>query len=156
MEYLLSGIESVFPSVRQARIQSAWAGIRPTLYQYGPSEDALPREHAVADHARDGVPGFYSLLGGKLASYRLQSEEASDLIARALGNTEPCRTYLMPLPGGESRPDPVELARLHGFPAWVSGSACPARHAALQAPRPFSPRRMMSPGCAGCSAPASR
>jgi glycerol-3-phosphate dehydrogenase len=129
VEYLLCGIESVLPEVRRARIQSAWAGIRPTLFEYGPTEEALPREHAVVDHSGDGVPGFYSLLGGKLASYRLQSEEASDLIAHALGNTEPCRTHLLPLPGGESRPDPAELGRAHGFPAWVA-ERCVYRHGA--------------------------
>jgi glycerol-3-phosphate dehydrogenase len=129
VEYLLTGIESVLPEVRQARITNAWAGIRPTLYEYGKPEDALSREHAIVDHAADGVPGFYSLLGGKLASYRLQSEEMSDLIARALGNSELCRTHLLPLPGGESRPEPAELAKAHGFPAWVA-ERCIYRHGA--------------------------
>jgi glycerol-3-phosphate dehydrogenase len=120
VEYLVSGIESVFPGVRGARIQNAWAGIRPTLYAYGTPEEALSREHAVVDHAADGAPGFFSLLGGKLASYRLQAEEVSDLIARQLGNAEPCRTHVLPLPGGESRPDPEQLAAAHGVPAWVA------------------------------------
>jgi glycerol-3-phosphate dehydrogenase len=129
VEYLLGGIESVFPGVRQARITNAWAGIRPTLFEYGKEEDALSREHAVVDHAQDGVPGFYSLLGGKLASYRLQSEEMSDLVAHALGNSEPCRTHLLPLPGGETRPAPEELARAHGVPPWVA-ERCIYRHGA--------------------------
>ncbi len=133
VEYLLTGIESVLPGVRQARISSAWAGIRPTLYEYGQTEDALSREHASVDHGPAGVPGFYSLLGGKLASYRLQSEEMSDLIAHALGNHEPCRTHLLPLPGGESRPDPIALAEATGFPPWVA-ERCVYRHGAAAEP----------------------
>ncbi|MHB1847286.1 MAG: FAD-dependent oxidoreductase [Deltaproteobacteria bacterium] len=130
VEYLLQGIEHVFPRVREARILRAWAGVRPTLYRYGPSEDALSRDHELVDHAKDGVPGFYSLLGGKLASYRIMAEETTDALCQALGRTEPCRTHLEPLPGGERLPDAGELAREHGVPEWVAGR-CIYRHGQL-------------------------
>jgi glycerol-3-phosphate dehydrogenase len=130
VQYLLQGIASVFPSVRQARILRAWAGIRPTLFEYGPNEEDLSREHAALSHAGEGVPGFYSLLGGKLASYRAMSEEMTDLVCRDLGCNEPCRTHLEPLPGGESLPDASALAVEHRFPEWVVGR-CIYRHGAL-------------------------
>ena len=38
-------------------------------------------------------------IGGKLASYRLFSEEMSDIAARRLGVEVTCRTHLTPLPG---------------------------------------------------------
>mgnify|MGYP002139870886 CR=1 FL=1 len=73
------------PRVREARIIGTTVGARPTIYKYGPTEDALSREHEIVDHAKDGAPGLYSLLGGKLASYRLFAQEATDVIAPALG-----------------------------------------------------------------------
>ncbi len=125
--YLLQGIEHVFPAVREARIVRAWAGVRPTLWGYGPYEDALSRDHRLVDHSEEGVPGFWSLLGGKLASYRVMAEETADAICRQLGRGEPCRTHLEPLPGGESVPDVPLLAREHGVSEWVA-SRCVYRH----------------------------
>ncbi|HUB07276.1 MAG TPA: FAD-dependent oxidoreductase [Myxococcales bacterium] len=130
VEYLLQGIESIFPTVRQARILRAWAGVRPTIYKYGANEDALSREHELIDHSRDGAPGLYSIIGGKLASYRIISEEITDALCRALGRSAPCRTHLEPLPGGEATPDVAELAREHGFPEW-SADRCVYRHGKL-------------------------
>jgi glycerol-3-phosphate dehydrogenase len=77
----------------------------------------------VCDHAADGVPRFYSLLGGKLASYRAMAEETTDLIARELGNPEPCRTHLLPLPGGDGIPAAKELAAECGISEIAAGRA---------------------------------
>jgi len=133
VEYLVTSIAHVMPSVRDARILCAWAGVRPTLYDYGPNEDELSRDHEVRDHAADGVPGFYSVLGGKLASYRAMAEEATDVIARALENTEPCRTHLLPLPGGDGLPAAAELAAANDVSELAAGRAI-FRHGNL-APR---------------------
>ncbi|MDQ3266837.1 MAG: FAD-dependent oxidoreductase [Myxococcota bacterium] len=116
VEYLLQGIESAIPSIRQARILRAWAGIRTTLYEYGTMEDDLSREHAVFDHAAEGAPNFLTLIGGKLASYRIQSEELTNLVGRRLGNERDCRTHQEPLPGGESHPNVADLAREYRIP----------------------------------------
>jgi glycerol-3-phosphate dehydrogenase len=130
VEYLIESIAYIVPSVRQARVLSAWAGVRPTLYDFGPTEDALSREHEVIRHDAAGVPNFYSLLGGKLASYRIQSEELTDLLARDLGNAEPCRTHLLPLPGGESLPAASDVARAYGV-AEIAASRAIYRHGAM-------------------------
>ena len=45
VRYLVQGVARVFPSVRAARAIGTYAGVRPTLYAYGPNEDALSREH---------------------------------------------------------------------------------------------------------------
>src|SRR5205085_11385430 len=50
VEYLLQAVEHTFPSVRSARVLRAWAGVRPTLFAYGPLEDALSRHHHISDH----------------------------------------------------------------------------------------------------------
>jgi len=121
VEYLLEGIESVFPRVREARIVNAWAGVRPTLYRRGPYEDDLSREHEVFDHElRDRLPGFLSIAGGKLASYRLMAEEAVNLVCLKLGRVSPCRTHQVPLPGGERGVDAEGLAREYGVPLFAA------------------------------------
>jgi glycerol-3-phosphate dehydrogenase len=122
VEYLLEGVESLLPSVRRARVTRAWCGLRTTLYEYGKNEDALSREHQLLDGAAGGAAGLLSLVGGKLASYRAQSEEATDRIVALLGrgaDAGPCRTHEAPLPGGEEVPDPAALAREHGVAAPV-------------------------------------
>jgi glycerol-3-phosphate dehydrogenase len=114
VEYLLEGVASLVPGVRQARVSRAWWGLRTTLYGYGVNEDALSREHEILDHAAEGADGLFSIVGGKLASYRAQSQEAADLIVRRLGrNAPPCRTHEEPLPGGEAVPDVERLAAAH-------------------------------------------
>ncbi len=111
-EYLLEGAASLVPPVRRARITRAWCGLRTTIYAYGPNEDALSREHQLLDGAASGAAGLLSLVGGKLASYRAQAEEATDRILDLLGRPRiPCRTHLEPLPGGDEVPDPTILAK---------------------------------------------
>ena len=100
VEYLLQGVEQTFPTIRQYPIIQTTVGCRATLYEYGKSEDALSREHVVVDHADDGADGFYSIAGGKLASYRVMAEETTDVIARKLGNHAECQTAKVPMPGG--------------------------------------------------------
>lgn len=116
VRYLVEGIESVVPSVRDARIIGTTVGApRPTLYAYGGTEDALSREHEVIDHAAHGAKGLYSLIGGKLASYRLFAQEAADVIAPALGVNAACTTHKRPLPGGDARVDARAFAEKSGI-----------------------------------------
>jgi glycerol-3-phosphate dehydrogenase len=111
VEYLLEGAASLVPGVRAARLTRAWCGLRTTLYAYGPNEDDLSREHQLHDGTADGLAGLLSFVGGKLASYRAQAEEATDrimdLLRRPRGR---CRTHEVPLPGGDEVLDPVALA----------------------------------------------
>ena len=112
IEYLLDGIQPVFPAIRSARMIRSWSGVRPTIYSRGVYEDNLSREHEILDHeTRDGVKGVVSLIGGKLASYRVMSQEVADLIAGRLKNQNPCITHVKPLPGGENLPDVATLAK---------------------------------------------
>jgi glycerol-3-phosphate dehydrogenase len=99
--YLCEAIARVVPAVRTARAIGTWGGVRPTLYEWGMHEDALSRDHRIVDHAQHGAPGFFSMLGGKLASYRLFAEEMSDVVALRLSKREKCQTHSLPLPGGE-------------------------------------------------------
>ena len=119
VEYLLRGVEHMVPRVREARVVRAYVGVRPTLYAYGKMESDLSRDHLILDHSGQGAPGLLSMIGGKLAAYRLMSQEAVDRLEDALGRPRtPCRTHCTPLPGGDEIPDAVELARRYRTPLW--------------------------------------
>ncbi len=110
VEYLLQAVERVFPNIRRYRLLRAFAGVRPTLFSYGGMESSLSRDHQIFDHSQEGAPGLLSMGGGKLAAYRMMSEEATDRIAEILGEGSSCHTHDTPLPGGEERPKPKALA----------------------------------------------
>ncbi len=110
VRYLIQGIARIFPSIASARAIGTWAAVRPTLYRWGPNEDSLSRDHAVVDHAPDGAPNLYSMIGGKLASYRLFAQEMSDRIAATLAPSSTCSTHTKALPGGDRVPDALLVA----------------------------------------------
>ena len=110
VRYLIQGIAKVFPAVTEGRAIHTWAGVRPTLYAYGPHEDALSRDHQVIDHTEHGAPGLYSMVGGKLASSRLFAEEMTDALARRFKIGASCATHRSALPGGDEVVEPVALA----------------------------------------------
>lgn len=104
VRYLRQAGARILPAVARARAIGTWAGVRPTLFAWGPPEDALSRAHRIVDHAAHGAPGLYSMLGGKLASYRLFAEEMTDVVAARIGGAGPCRTATAPLPGAMADP----------------------------------------------------
>jgi glycerol-3-phosphate dehydrogenase len=120
VRYLFEAIERVFPAVREARAIGTWGGVRPTLHAWGVNEDALSREHEIVDHARHGADGLYSMIGGKLASYRAFAEEMTDLLARRFGLEAACQTHLVSLPGGEDSVDPMALVERGGMEAMTA------------------------------------
>jgi glycerol-3-phosphate dehydrogenase len=115
VRYLQAGIARTFPLIRSARAIATWAGVRPTLYDYGPNEDKLSREHMIVDHREDGAPGIYSMIGGKLASYRLFAEELTNGLAHDLARGTRCRTHEVHLPGGEKTESDIDLALTFGI-----------------------------------------
>lgn len=129
VRYLFQAVERVFPAIRQARSIGTWGGVRPTLYEWGPGEDELSRDHRVVDHATEGADGLYSMVGGKLASYRLFAEAMTDVVARRLGSELPCQTHSLTLPGGEEQIDPMRLVLEGGMEA-VTATRLEYRHGA--------------------------
>lgn len=129
VRYLFEAVARVFPEVAGARAIGTWGGVRPTLYSWGVNEDALSREHEIVDHAAHGADGLYSMIGGKLASYRVFSEEMTDVIAARLGVEARCRTHVSPLPGGDEQVDPMLLVKRGGMEA-VTATRLEYRHGA--------------------------
>lgn len=129
VRYLMQAVESVFPAIRSARAIGTWGGVRPTLWGWGTNEDELSREHEIVDHGAQGADGLYSMIGGKLASYRMFAEQMTDVVARRLGNHNACRTHTAPLPGGEASVDPMRLVVDGGMEA-VTATRLEYRHGA--------------------------
>ncbi|MFL6337174.1 MAG: glycerol-3-phosphate dehydrogenase [Pyrinomonadaceae bacterium] len=97
--YLLRETNRVLPSARltQADVLYTYSGVRPLPRVAGGRESGITRRHFIKPA---NVRGLYSVVGGKLTTYRALAEGAVDLIFRTLGRTSPpCRTSAEPLPG---------------------------------------------------------
>lgn len=119
----------------KTRILRAYSGVRPLVASDDdPSGRNVSRGIVLLDHAeRDGLDGFITITGGKLMTYRLMAEWATDAVCRKLGNTRPCTTADLALHGSQN---PLKLpcvksspacpaARFCGLSSWRS-HACPA------------------------------
>ncbi len=92
------------PSLASTRVLRAYAGVRPLVASDSdPSGRSISRGIVLLDHeTRDGIGGFISITGGKLTSYRLMGEMATDLVCRKLNVSKKCSTASQPLPGSEN------------------------------------------------------
>lgn len=93
----------IAPVLAYTRILRAYAGVRPLVAaDNDPSGRSISRGIVCLDHAtRDGLEGFITITGGKLMTYRLMAEWATDLACKKLGRDVKCRTAEVPLPGSE-------------------------------------------------------
>jgi glycerol-3-phosphate dehydrogenase len=82
---------ALLPALKGVRIIRAFSGIRP-LPGSGGGRD-LSRGFRI--HEQDGV---LTVAGGKLTTYRLIAEQASDAVMRLLGERGQCRTKTTALP----------------------------------------------------------
>jgi glycerol-3-phosphate dehydrogenase len=103
IDVLLEEGTKLAPIMANARVLRAYAGVRPLVAVDGDTTGRnISRGIVLLDHAeRDGMDGFITITGGKLMTYRMMAEWATDLIAKKLGNTQPCTTHTKPLPGSE-------------------------------------------------------
>lgn len=104
VDLLLSEGEKLAPALATTRILRAYAGVRPLVASDDdPSGRNISRGIVLLDHeTRDGVPGFATITGGKLMTYRLMAEWATDLACKKLGVDKACVTKDEPLPGSRS------------------------------------------------------
>ena len=99
VEYLLRETNRVLPSARLTRddVLYTYSGVRPLPRINEGVEGGITRRHFIKPSR---VRGLFSIVGGKLTTYRALAEGAVDLIHRALGKTPPpCQTADVPLPG---------------------------------------------------------
>ncbi len=84
------------PKLAECRPIRAYASVRPLVRNQGESRRAS-RSYQIYEHTDDGLDNFFSIVGGKLTTYRSMAEHLSDLLAGELGTTDPCRTAVEPL-----------------------------------------------------------
>lgn len=105
VELLLSEGMKLAPSLGSTRILRAYAGVRPLVASDDdPTGRSISRGIVLLDHEkRDGLAGFITITGGKMMTYRLMAEDATNLACEKLGINKPCTTATTPLPGSEPK-----------------------------------------------------
>ena len=131
VDLLLREGEKLSPLLARTRILRAYAGVRPLVASDDdPSGRTVSRGIVLLDHAtRDGMEGFITITGGKLMTYRLMAEWATDLICKKIGNDGKCRTAEIPLPGSTESREEVDR-KTRNKPITQRRSSI-ARHGAL-------------------------
>lgn len=132
---LREGIK-IAPCLAYTRILRAYAGVRPLIASDDdPSGRSISRGIVCMDHAkRDGIEGFITISGGKLMTYRLMAEWATDMACRKLGVDAKCRTAEIPLPGSgpEQQSEPAGRKRkAHIIELSTDQKAAQGRHGTL-------------------------
>ncbi|MGL5170389.1 MAG: anaerobic glycerol-3-phosphate dehydrogenase subunit A, partial [Edwardsiella tarda] len=124
VDVLIREGEKLAPKLAATRILRAYAGVRPLVASDDdPSGRNVSRGIVLLDHAaRDGMEGFITITGGKLMTYRLMAEWATDKVCEKLGVTTPCTTASEPLPGSEQSAEET-LRKVISLPAPIRGSA---------------------------------
>ncbi len=97
VDYLLRTANHYFPqaSLQVDDVISTWSGLRPLLKP--PSEagaSQVSREHLI-----ESQPGFITIAGGKLTTYRIMAEEVVEAALEQLQRKLPSATGERPLPG---------------------------------------------------------
>jgi glycerol-3-phosphate dehydrogenase len=117
VEYLLAVLRSALEvDPGPAVVAGAWAGWRPLVRAGEADPGAIPRDEAIEETA----PGFLTVAGGKLTTYRRMAEETVDQVVERLGRRAgPCvtdRRALVPPPCRIAAPPrgigPVAVARV--------------------------------------------
>ncbi len=104
VERVLNEGRAMVPCLEKTRFIRAFSGVRPLLLASGSGADgrAVSRGFTLFDHQDQGLENFATVTGGKLTTFRLMAEKTGDLVARRLGNTQPCRTATESLPSGDA------------------------------------------------------
>ena len=106
VDLLLAEGAKLAPELASTRVLRAYAGVRPLVASDDdPSGRSISRGIVLLDHeVRDGIPGMITITGGKLMTYRLMAEKATDLVCSKFRIDRKCVTATTPLPGSESEP----------------------------------------------------
>lgn len=122
VDILLAEGAKLAPIMANTRVLRAYAGVRPlvSINDDGSGRN-ISRGIVLLDHEqRDGLKGLTTITGGKLMTYRLMAEWATDLVAKKLGNNTPCETHTRALPGSNETPKQVKKTASIAKPVYES------------------------------------
>jgi glycerol-3-phosphate dehydrogenase len=115
IQYLLDETNRFFPEAHLTRadIHYCYTGVRPLPRRRTKSEGDITRRHVVKHHRKVAL-GLYSVIGGKLTTYRNLAEEVTDRIFRRLHRSKvQCATADRALPGATRDLQTVDLELSH-------------------------------------------
>jgi glycerol-3-phosphate dehydrogenase len=88
----------MLPGLKESTSRHSWSGVRPLFNASGPVGSPVDvhewsRDFTVIDHSvRDGMEGLFTVVGGKLTTFRLMAERTADAACGQLGVEAACRT----------------------------------------------------------------
>ncbi len=103
IEYLLRETNRVIPSadLDRSKILYTYSGVRPLPFVGDIDEQSITRRHFIKRHPT--FRNLFSIVGGKLTTYRSLAEEVVDLVVKKLGRDSlKCTTDKAQLPGSET------------------------------------------------------
>ena len=106
IDYLLRETNRVLPAAKLTREQIlyAYSGVRPLPFTGDKDEQRVTRRHFIRAHPT--LQGLFSIIGGKLTTYRTLAEHTVDLVLKKLPHQDHGRPASMtadnPLPGAAS------------------------------------------------------
>lgn len=132
VDILLREGSRLAPSIASTRILRAYSGVRPLVAaDNDPTGRSISRGIVCLDHAeRDGLEGFITITGGKLMTYRLMAEMATDMACKKLQHKVRCSTATTPLPGSEPSTK-SEQKRSHIIELGTEQKAAKGRHGTM-------------------------
>ncbi|MBR6760376.1 MAG: anaerobic glycerol-3-phosphate dehydrogenase subunit A [Alistipes sp.] len=133
VDILLREGSMLAPVLANTRILRAYSGVRPLVAaDNDPSGRSISRGIVCLDHAeRDGLEGFITITGGKLMTYRLMAEWATDLACRKLGRKAQCLTAERALPGSEQNTEKEKKGKAHIIELSTEQKAAEGRHGTM-------------------------
>lgn len=85
IKYLLKEVNELFPDAKLKRedIIKSFCGVRPLPYSDPDSSEAakVTRKHSIYKHQDEGISNFYSVIGGKITTFRNLAKEVVDLFS---------------------------------------------------------------------------
>lgn len=97
VDIIATQAQEMLPGFGTTRLIRTYAGVRPLLKADGGDGRAISRGFRIIDHQ----DGLFSILGGKLTTYRLMAEQMTDRVMEVFGRKTRCRTAELPLEGQE-------------------------------------------------------
>jgi len=106
IDYLLRETNRAIPNANLTRKQVlyTYSGVRPLPFTGDKDEQSITRRHFIREHQQLG--NLFSIVGGKLTTYRSLAEQTVNLIIKKLpphsARSSSCTTARGPLPGAET------------------------------------------------------
>lgn len=85
INYLINEVNTLFPEANLSRktITKTFCGVRPLPRSNTSKAGKVSRKHKIINHSKEGIANYYSVVGGKITSFRSLAEEAANKFSKA-------------------------------------------------------------------------